>query len=332
MTRGARSKKAPLVRTDLELRPVMFICGEERALVDAAVAHVRREALAGGMPELNHDRLSGKTSAPEQIIACARTLPVMAPRRLVEVGEGEGLGADALERIARYGEDPVTEAVLLIVARDIDRRTRGARAIEKLGALFRYQHLDEPSLRAFAREHARQLGFVLEREAAELLVTSVGSELQLIERALEKLALVSEDGQVSVASVEEHVAQTRVESIFNLTEAIARGDRGGALEVLGQMLDAREAPLRILATLGWQQRLVLRARDMLDRGASSGELRGAIRVRYFDRFLRQVRALNARRTATGLDVIERTDRALKSSRARARVIIERAVIELATLR
>jgi len=332
MTRGGRRTSKALVRTDLEPLPVMFVCGEERALVDAAVAHVRHAVLAGGMAELNHDRLAGRSNSPEQIIACARTLPVMAPRRLVEVSDGEALGAAALEKIADYAAAPVQEAVLLIVARDVDKRTRAARALDKLGCLFRYQHLEEETLVGLCAQLARKHDLELGEEAAAVLVMAVGSELQLIERALEKLALVCEGGRARPEDVEEHVSQTRVESIFNLTEAIASGDRGAAMTVLGQMLDAREQPLRILGTLTWQQRQLIRARDVLDHGGGPSEVRQAVRVRFFDRFLHQVRAVNARRAAAGLVVIERTDRALKSSRARPRALLERAVLELAELR
>jgi DNA polymerase III delta subunit len=99
------------------------------------------------------------------------------------------------------------------------------------------------------------------------------------------------------------------------------------------MLDAREAPLRILATLAWQQRQLIRARDLLDRGAPAPEVLRTVKVfRFGDRFLRQVRALPQQRVAAGLLAIERADRSLKSSRAKPRIVLERTILELVATR
>jgi DNA polymerase III delta subunit len=120
--------------------------------------------------------------------------------------------------------------------------------------------------------------------------------------------------------------------VFALTDAIAAGEGGPALGVLGQMLDAREAPLRILSTMLWHQRQVVRARALLDRGLDGGEVMAQINIRNRDRFLKQVRAIPAARAAQGLALIARTDRLLKSSRMPARAAMERAVLELCALR
>lgn len=325
----AQRRKKTLVETDLSPLPVMVVCGQERALVDAAVSHIRSSTLQGAMVDLNHDRLQGRQVSAEQVIGCAKTLPVMAPRRLVEVADAEALGADAMLKIADYAKEPAQEAVLLLIARDIDKRTKAAKALDKLGCLFRYEHLTENGMIRYATKRARSMGMQLGEESASVLVASVGNELQLVERALEKLMLVVTDGQVDIEHIEKHIAQTRVESIFKLTEAIAQGDRGGALSVLGQMLDAREAPLRILATLAWQQRQLIRARSMLSRGASSSDILRAVKVfRFRDEFMRQVRSMSDRKITAGLQLIYKADRLLKSSRTRPRAVMERTVMDL----
>ncbi len=328
-----RRSKQILVKTDLEPQPVMVVCGPERALVQAAVRHLRSAVVSGAMADFNHDRLQGKGLSVEQALACARTLPVMAPQRLVEINDAEALGAESLEKIAKYAREPCAESVLLLVASDVDGRTRAAKAFRELGCMYRYEHLDEPGLARYARDRARAIGLKLDEEAAVTLVAAVGTELLLVERALEKLELVSGAGEVRLADIEEHISQTRVESIFKLTEAIGNGKAGAALEVLGQMLDAREAPLRILATLAWQQRQLMRARGLLDEGMPGGEVARAVKVfRFADRFLSQVRSMPAARVRAGLLVLASADRRLKSSRVPARAVMERTVIELTQLR
>ncbi|MFH1807372.1 MAG: DNA polymerase III subunit delta [Pseudomonadota bacterium] len=320
------------MKTDLEIRPVLVVYGSERGLVEQAVRHVRAKVVQGAMADFNHDRLSAKTASVEQVLGCCRTLPVMAPLRLVELSDGDAFNAEALLKIADYAAAPSPEAVLLIVAGKIDKRTKAAKALDAQGCLQGYEPLTEDEAIPYAQRRAKDHGLTLEREAAIELVAAVGSDLQLIERALEKLELVCTDQTVHAEQVETHISQTRVESVFALTDAIAAGDQGQALTVLGQMLDAREAPLRILSTMLWHQRQVVRARALLDRGLASGEVMGQINIRNRDRFLQQVRAIPAQRAAQGLAAIARTDRQLKSSRMPARAVMERVVLELAALR
>lgn len=326
-----RNKVASLVRTDLQAQGVMFICGPERALVKAAIAHLRSITVGNtAMADFNHDRLSAKTTAVEQIIGCARTLPVMAPLRLVEVDDGDALGAEGLQAIVAYAENPVAESVLLIIAKDLDKRTKAAKALDKLGCVFRYDHLDESGMVRYALSSAKEKNLQIDEETAAFLIAAVGTELLLVERALEKLQLVNEKGAIGIEDIEAHISQTRIESVFKLTEAIAAGDEGKALLVLGQMLDAREAPLRILATLVWQQRQLVRARALLDAGMSGHEVAREVRVfRFADRFIAQVRALHASRVQGGLRVLADVDRKLKSSRVAPRALMEHTVIALA---
>jgi len=87
---------------------------------------------------------------------------------------------------------------LLIVAKDVDKRTKAAKALDKLGCLFRYEHLDERGLVRYTQKRAHEMKLQLDEEAASVLVTAVGTELLLVERALEKLQLVKEKGAIAV--------------------------------------------------------------------------------------------------------------------------------------
>ena len=72
---------------DAAIPPVVLVVGVEGTLRDPAVAEIRSRVLADATPEFNEDRfdLASRATDPGQIIAAARTLPVLARRRLVIV-------------------------------------------------------------------------------------------------------------------------------------------------------------------------------------------------------------------------------------------------------
>src|SRR5947207_5120513 len=74
----AEAKKA-------ELRPLYLLSGEERFLSSLVFTELRRAVLGGVDLGLNEDQFDAGEVDAEAVIAAARTLPMMASRRLVVV-------------------------------------------------------------------------------------------------------------------------------------------------------------------------------------------------------------------------------------------------------
>ena len=98
---------------------VVAFGGAERVFVDDAVAAIRGRVLSGGLADFNHDRTSLRERRMPEVISMCLTLPVMAPRRLVEVRDAdaandadvEALGAHAswLHRMGRRVAAAITD-------------------------------------------------------------------------------------------------------------------------------------------------------------------------------------------------------------------------------
>ena len=73
--------------------PVLLLCGKERFLVNRAVDAVKAAVLDPRTRDFNFDLLEGKDATPARILSVARTLPMMARRRLVLVRDLDDLSA-----------------------------------------------------------------------------------------------------------------------------------------------------------------------------------------------------------------------------------------------
>ena len=72
------------------LLPVYVLAGEERFLRDEVVAEIRAAALGGGIAAFNEDKFTaGEVDVDKVIVAAARTVPMMAPKRFVLVRGAE---------------------------------------------------------------------------------------------------------------------------------------------------------------------------------------------------------------------------------------------------
>lgn len=312
------------------LPPVIACGGAERVYVDDAVATVRRRALVGGLADFNHDRVSARDRSLPEILALANTLPMMAPRRLVEVRDAEAVREHDLAALEAYLLAPARETVLFLLLGAIDLRERTIKLLDKHALLCRFEHPRDRDMPRHVARRAQRHGLQLDQAAADALTTTVGADLTLLERALEKLALVADGGVVTEELVATQVADTHLEDAFALARAVAAGDRKAALRSLGALQGAREEPLRLVGLLAWQLRQIARARALLDDGRGPQDVGRELSL-FGDRLQA---ALGAARGADSdvhtarLVRLAAADRLLKGSRQPAWLVMNRLVLDL----
>jgi DNA polymerase-3 subunit delta len=165
-----------------------------------------------------------------------------------------------------------------------------------------------------------------------------GADLGVLEGEVEKLAaFAGRGGRITVATVEEVLAGRRAgeTAVFGWVDAVFLRRPDEALRGLGRLLDAGEEPLRLLALLARQLRLVWSARALADRGAGLAEIGEALvpRARFLaGKLLEQARGFDEGEFARLHEAMVEADLALKSSPASERFVLERLVLAVAAPR
>jgi len=139
-----------------QIAPVYCLSGE-RYFVDAAHAAIRAAVLglAGAAAGFNHDTFELKETGLESCLATARTLPMMAKRRL-DVGKGvDQVKADLLEPLVAYVADPNPSTCLVLLGDKVDVRFKAFVALRKAGFLHVFQPLRDNALVGWLRALAR---------------------------------------------------------------------------------------------------------------------------------------------------------------------------------
>jgi DNA polymerase-3 subunit delta len=310
--------------------PVYCLSGE-RFLVDAAHAAIRAAVLAEAGPAagFNHDTFELKETGLGPCLATARTLPMMAKRRLV-VGKGvDQVKADALEPLLEYAGDPNPSTVLVLVANDkVDVRYKAFTTLRKAGFLHVFAPLRDSALAGWLRTEARARKIDLQGDAAAALADLAGPDMGPLSQALDQLALYTGgDRAITVDDVEELVAETRQRNVFELSKAIGAGDVPRALGLLANMLRNREAPLKIQFMLARQMRQIWRAKELLAAGAARGEIASAVGMNpyFLDDVLVPARRMTRGALMRAFERLYESDKALKSSKVDGDLIVSRLV-------
>lgn len=263
------------------LDPVYVLYGDEPAAIRAIIQALRRviippdDATAQAMAAFNHERFDGSdlASASPVLSACAQ-IPMMSKWRLVELANPDDLGkgpeaestsAAAMDALAAYIKSPSPTTVLVISGPGIDGRSKLVTACRAGGFSHKFEAIkkDEDAT-SFVIAEAQGRGKKIDRDAAAALVSSVGTGRSELLGSLEQAILHAGDGPVRLADVEATAAHTREAKIFDLTDAVGRGDATTALAVLARMFTAGErdqgVAMQTLAMLTRQIRLIFAAK------------------------------------------------------------------------
>ncbi|HEY2743759.1 MAG TPA: DNA polymerase III subunit delta [Polyangia bacterium] len=326
---GGSDPLAPL--REGEPGPLYFLYGKERYLLDRAVDLLRARVLDPRTKDFNYELFYGKDAGAARIAQAARTLPMMARRRLILVRDADEMKADELAGLSSYVSDPAPETCMVFVAEKADQRLKFFSAFKKHGTLVKLDPLYERQLPDFVRGEARARGVTIAPDAVTMMVDEIGAELGQLADAVERLAIfIGDRKEVSAEDVEKVVATTRQRSVFELANAVGAGDRARALAVLSSMLGARESGVRIVAMLARHLRQLWITSELLQRTRDKFEIAGALGIPPFfaDDIIKQARTLDPARAKRMHAALYLADKNLKSSRLDDARTLETLILEL----
>ena len=125
---------------------------------------------------------------------------------------------------------------------------------------------DKADLINWIRRRFRALDKDIDAHASEHLIFTCGSLMTGLVPEIEKIGAYAKGRVVTVDDINAVADPVLDAVVFNMTNAITRGDYNGASEILGQLLKKQEEPFMILAVIGKELRRLYTARIALDEG------------------------------------------------------------------
>ena len=258
-----------------------------------------------GLRAFNVERFYGAETRVDDLVDAARTLPMMVPRRLILVLEGEKLlipkreskaAEEELERLEAFVKAPPPHATVVFVCGALDMRRRLVKLLLKEAQVVNCGTIEDlADAERWLKARAAREGVRVEPAAARALVQRAGVDLVRLRAGFDRVVLYAM-GQPAVteADVEESVtAGPEAQENFGIANAIRDGDAQAALRQLSAALDGGAVPFFLM-----------------------GQIRLA------------AERMPASRVRAAIEAVFRTDLALKSSGGEPRILLERLVVEL----
>ncbi len=255
--------------------PVYLFSGQENFLKEELLRKLISKFSLG----FNLDVLYGGESSGEDIVSRALTFPFGTSRRLVVVRSAEQLLDVDRERILSYIENPSPDTLLILVAEVKSGSDRFFSKVAEVSVEIDFRTMYENEVVPWLVSRARALGKRLTPKAAYELKELAGRDLRLLANELEKLSIeVGERKEIKLEDVQTLAGGSRVNTTFELVDAIGRKRRNLALRILSSLIQQGKAAPEIIGLLAWQFRRLWRVKIYVEKGMQLHEIAKVLKI------------------------------------------------------
>ncbi|MFP4106271.1 MAG: DNA polymerase III subunit delta [Phycisphaerae bacterium] len=251
-------------------KPVYVLYGNDGYLRDTHRKRIVDRIVGDADPQICVSTYDA-TAELAEVLDELRTLPFLAPHRVVIVHDADGFVSGNRAPLEKYLENPSANGTLVLIVSTWRSNTRLAKSVAKVGEAIACNEPDSHSLPTWIKDAVSNRGRKINNDAAELLAEWVGTDLAAINSEIEKLiTYIGDRKTITVNDVGQLVTSSTGPAAFDLTNAITDGNVAAALTALGGMLNSRGDEFKTLGMLAWHLRRALAARQAMDAGKDPG--------------------------------------------------------------
>lgn len=298
-----------------QLNSVYLLYGEE-AYLKKQYKDKLKNAMVSPDDNMNYAYYEGKGINVNEVIDLAETLPFFAERRLI-IFEDTGFFKNASTELADYIKDMPETTSMIFVETEIDKRGKLYKAVQAKGRAVELGRQDENTLLRWVASNVKQEQKNISENTVRFFLAKVGTDMENIQKELEKLFCYTLDKDCITTEDVEAICTTQITNqIFDMVNAVADKKQRKALEYYNDLLALKEPPMRILALLTRQFKLLLEVKTMDKQGYGRKEIAEKTGINPFvvGKYQVQAKAFSEKELRQIMEDSVETDEAIKTGR------------------
>ncbi|WP_239254261.1 DNA polymerase III subunit delta [Listeria ilorinensis] len=275
-----------------QLAPVYLIIGTEDYIINESKKRILAAGLSEEEQSFNYAHFDLEETPIELVMEEAETLPFFGERRIVLASNPVFLTTEKTkskiehhtDKFARYLESPAEYTIFIIVARveKLDERKKLTKQLKKVATIIEAKKPDEKEFLNWLKKAAEQSGYRMEQHAVDRLYELTSGNLTAAMNELDKLLLYKfEEKEIGREDVERLVVRSLEQNIFLLLDKMIAMDISGALRIYYDLLKQKEEPIKIIALIASQFRLLNQIKILERQGYSSQQIASKLKVHPF---------------------------------------------------
>lgn len=254
-----------------QFKRVYLLMGEEVYLRNQYRKRLR-DALIDPEDTMNAAFFEGKGINPKEVIDLAETMPFFADRRVIELRDS-GFAKNACPELADYIPEIPDSTCIILTESEVDKRSRVYKAVKKEGRVVEFKRQNERTLTSWVLQTLNKEGKNITEDTMRVFLGRTGTDMQNIERELEKLLCYTMGRAVITTADVEAVCTEQTENrIFDMIQAITEQNQRKALDLYADLLVMKEPPMRILYLITRQFNQLLLLKNLSEQGMDRSEM------------------------------------------------------------
>lgn len=225
-----------------------------------------KHALVEPDDTMNFSAYEGKDINPKELIDLSETLPFFKEKRMILV-ENSGFFKNSCDDLAEYMGQVPESTCFVFVEEEVDKRSKLFKAASRAGSAVEFETPKEDMLIRWMLGRIQREGKKITQSVMQLFLSKTGSDMENIDKELEKLICYTLDKtEISAADVEAICTGQTENKIFEMIDAISAKNQKKALDLYYDLLALKEAPMRILFLIARQFQNLLLIKSMSAKG------------------------------------------------------------------
>ncbi|MEW9107817.1 DNA polymerase III subunit delta [Cytobacillus gottheilii] len=272
--------------------PVYLIYGTEPYLINETKQLLIEHSLNEDELDFNLASYDLEETPIETALEDAETLPFMGERRLILLQNPVFLTAEKskskvehnVAKLEAYLKEPSPYSIVVFSGayEKLDERKKITKQLKKTAAIVEAKKLGENELKTWVRERAALNGVQIDEDAVELMLALAGTNLFMLTSEIDKISLYADDEKrIDQQMVEKLVARSLEQNIFALVDKIVHRKIDEALRIFYDLLKQNEEPIKILAVITGQFRLIYQVKELSRKGYGQNQMAGQLKIHPF---------------------------------------------------
>jgi DNA polymerase III subunit delta len=275
-----------------KIAPIYLLFGTESFLINETKQLLLSQVLNEEEMDFNFFSYDLEETPIEVALEDAETFPFMGEKKVLFLHNPSFLTSEKtkgkvehnLSRLEAYLNEPAPYSVVVFSApyEKLDERKKITKELKKHSVIVEAKKLSEPELKGWILERAKLNGMEIEAAAVERMLVLAGTNMFLLTSEVDKLALYAQDEKkIDMELVEKLVSKSLEQNIFTLIEKVMQRKLDEALRIYYDLLKQNEEPIKILALLAGQFRLIYQVKELARRGYGQQQIASYLKVHPF---------------------------------------------------
>lgn len=288
-----------------------------------------KHALVEPDDTMNFSAYEGKDINPKELIDLSETLPFFKEKRMILV-ENSGFFKNSCDDLAEYMSQVPESTCFVFVEEEVDKRSKLFKAASRAGSAVEFETPKEDMLIRWILGRIQREGKKITQSVMQLFLSKTGSDMENIDKELEKLICYTLDKtEISAADVEAICTGQTENKIFEMIDAISAKNQKKALDLYYDLLALKEAPMRILFLIARQFQNLLLIKSMSAKGYPAVSIAKTAGMQSFavQKNLRQAGAFKINQLKEAIEDCGQAEEDVKTGRMADQLAVELLIVK-----